>query len=55
MKSKLKPAVGKWIIVEMEAWEQDFVSMEAMDICSQETPLLQDSGQGHLVRCFLHQ
>jgi peptide/nickel transport system ATP-binding protein len=28
---------------------------EAMDICSQETPLLQDSGQGHLVRCFLHQ
>jgi peptide/nickel transport system ATP-binding protein len=27
---------------------------EAMDICSQETPLLQDSGQGHLVRCFLH-
>jgi oligopeptide transport system ATP-binding protein len=28
---------------------------EAMDICSQETPPLQDSGQGHLVRCFLHQ
>jgi oligopeptide transport system ATP-binding protein len=28
---------------------------EAMDICSQEAPLLQDSGQGHLVRCFLHQ
>jgi oligopeptide transport system ATP-binding protein len=28
---------------------------EAMYICSQETPQLQDSGQGHLIRCFLHQ
>ncbi len=27
---------------------------EAMDVCSLETPQLHDSGQGHLVRCFLH-
>jgi hypothetical protein len=29
MKAKLKPFVGKWIIAEMEAWDQDFVNMEA--------------------------
>jgi hypothetical protein len=28
MKAKLKPFVGKWIVVEMEAWDQDFVNME---------------------------
>jgi oligopeptide transport system ATP-binding protein len=28
---------------------------EAMDVCSKETPQLQDCGQGHMVRCFLHQ
>lgn len=28
MKAKLKPFIGKWIIVEMEAWDQDFVNME---------------------------
>ena len=28
MKSKLKPFVGKWIIVETEAWDQEFVNME---------------------------
>ncbi len=28
MKAKLKPFVGKWIIAEMEAWDQDFVNME---------------------------
>lgn len=29
MKAKLKPFVGKWIIAEMEAWDQEFVNMEA--------------------------
>ena len=28
MKAALKPFVGKWIIVEMEAWDQEFVNME---------------------------
>jgi hypothetical protein len=28
MKAKLKPFVGKWIIVEMEVWDQEFVNME---------------------------
>ena len=28
MKAKLKPFVAKWIIVEMEAWDQEFVNME---------------------------
>jgi len=28
MKAKLKPFVGKWIIVEMQAWDQDVVNME---------------------------
>lgn len=28
MKAKLKPFVGKWIIAEMEAWDQDFVNKE---------------------------
>lgn len=28
MKAKLKPFVGQWIIVEMEAWDQEFVNME---------------------------
>jgi len=27
MKAKLKPFVGKWILVEMEAWDQEFVNM----------------------------
>jgi oligopeptide transport system ATP-binding protein len=27
---------------------------EVRDVCSQQTPHLKDSGQGHLVRCFLH-
>jgi len=28
MKSKLKSFIGKWNIVEMEAWDQDYVNME---------------------------
>jgi hypothetical protein len=28
IKVKLKPFVGKWILVEMEAWDQEFVNME---------------------------
>ena len=28
MKAKLKPFIGKWIIAEMEAWDQEFVNME---------------------------
>jgi len=28
MKAKFKPFVGKWFIVEMEAWDQEFVNME---------------------------
>jgi hypothetical protein len=28
MKTKLKPFVGKWSIVEMEAWDQEYVNME---------------------------
>jgi hypothetical protein len=28
MKTKLKPFVGKWIILEMEAWDQEYVNME---------------------------
>lgn len=28
MKTKLKPFIGKWSIVEMEAWDQEYVNME---------------------------
>mgnify|MGYP000847101642 CR=1 FL=1 len=28
MKAALKPFVGKWIIVEMEEWDQEYVDME---------------------------
>ena len=28
MQANLKPFIGKWIIVEMEAWEQEYVNME---------------------------
>jgi len=28
MKAALKPFVGKWVIVEMETWDQEFVNME---------------------------
>lgn len=28
MKTKLKTFVGKWIIVEMEVWDQELVNME---------------------------
>ena len=28
MKAKLKPFVGTWSIVEMEAWDQEYVNME---------------------------
>lgn len=28
MKTKIKPFIGKWIILEMEAWDQEFVNME---------------------------
>jgi hypothetical protein len=29
MKTKLKPFIGTWYIVEMEAWDQEYVNMEA--------------------------
>jgi hypothetical protein len=29
MKISFKPLVGKWSIVEKEAWDQDYVNMEA--------------------------
>ena len=28
IKPKLKPFIGKWFIIEMEAWDQDYVNME---------------------------
>lgn len=28
MKTKIKPFIGKWSIVEMEKWDQDYVNME---------------------------
>jgi hypothetical protein len=28
MKTSLKPFIGKWLIVEMEAWDQEYVNME---------------------------
>jgi len=28
MKKKLKPFIGKWFVVEMEAWDQEYVNME---------------------------
>ncbi len=28
MKTKIKPFIGKWSIVEMEAWDQEYVNME---------------------------
>lgn len=28
MKTKFKPFIGKWLIVEMEAWDQEYVNME---------------------------
>jgi hypothetical protein len=28
MKTKMKPFIGKWVIVEMEAWDQEYVNME---------------------------
>ena len=27
-KAKLKPFIGNWSIVEMEAWDQEYVNME---------------------------
>jgi hypothetical protein len=27
-KAKLKPFIGKWSIVEMDAWDQEYVNME---------------------------
>ena len=28
MRIKIKPFIGNWIIVEMEAWDQEYVNME---------------------------
>jgi len=28
MKAMFKPFIGKWIIIEMEAWDQEYVNME---------------------------
>ncbi len=28
MKTKIKPFIGKWSIVAMEAWDQEYVNME---------------------------
>jgi len=28
MKTKIKPFIGTWFIVEMEAWDQEYVDME---------------------------
>lgn len=28
MKKRFKPFIGKWLIVEMEAWDQEYVNME---------------------------
>lgn len=28
MKTRFKPFVGKWSIVEMEAWDQEYIDME---------------------------
>jgi hypothetical protein len=28
MKARFKPFIGKWSIVEMEAWDQEYVNME---------------------------
>jgi len=28
MKAKLNPFIGKWIIVKLEAWNQEYVDME---------------------------
>ena len=28
MKTSFKPFVGKWFIVEMEAWDQEYIDME---------------------------
>jgi len=28
MKTKIKPFIGTWFIVEMEAWDQEYVNME---------------------------
>jgi hypothetical protein len=28
MKTSFKPFVGKWSIVEMEAWDQEYIDME---------------------------
>jgi hypothetical protein len=28
MKTKIKPFIGKWFIIEMEAWDQEYVNME---------------------------
>ncbi len=28
IKTSIKPFIGKWIIVEMEAWDQEYVGME---------------------------
>jgi hypothetical protein len=28
MKAMLKPFIGKWLIVEMEAWDQEYVNTE---------------------------
>jgi len=28
MKINLKPFIGKWLIVEMEAWDREYVNME---------------------------
>ena len=28
MKTKITPFIGSWIIVEMEAWDQEYVNME---------------------------
>jgi hypothetical protein len=28
MKTKIKPFIGTWLIVEMEAWDQEYVNME---------------------------
>jgi len=30
MKTRFKPFVGKWSIVEMEAWDQEYVNMEVL-------------------------
>lgn len=28
MKAKLKPFVGRWTIIEMEEWDQEYINME---------------------------